>query len=284
MRIAKEDKEVQEVQTRFSFLNFLILVIVLLIIGSVFFVYNQIYSQHTNTEFTRSIANVLPLPAGSVNGDLFWYEEVFAFDSLAQIEEPDEDHFGSAIDAIVRQKIIGQIAGELGVSIDSIETGEDQWSQYSWTQEQYEDYVLEPLALSTAVDEAIYDSDKHQQSVIDELGHVLSLYESGVSFEDLAIQYSETAAGQFGGDVGYVCVDELDDGLEGGWVNEIDIISDIIELEDRFVVAMTYDQIESEDEEACTQIGLQMIVLYKNTLADVLIEYKEAAVVKIYGQ
>ena len=284
MRVAKEEQEVEEVQSRFSLLNFLFLFIAIVFIGSGFFIYNQIYKKHINTELTRSVSSILPLPAGSVNSDTFFYKEVFAFDSLAKFDEPDQDHFGEIIDAIVRQSLIKQIAKELNIIIDPIVADEDQWSQYGWTKAQYEEYVLEPLALAGSVDAAIYGSTLHQQSVIDELEHIIALFESGITFEDLAVQYSENASGQFGGDVGYSCVDDLDEELVGDWYKEVDLISPIIEFDDSFVLATAYDRIESEDEEACVQIGLQMITLYKNTLADVLVGYKEAAITDIYGQ
>ena len=113
---------------------------------------------------------------------------------------------------------------------------------------------------------------------------MVSLFESGITFDDLAVQYSEIASGQFGGDAGYVCIDDLDEEMKGVWMREVDQISEVIELEDRFVVAAAYDLVESEDTEACTQIGWQKIVLYKNTLSDLLADYKDSAVIKIYGQ
>jgi len=302
MKILKKEDRAEEVQTQFSVLNFLFLAIILFVLGSGFFIYNQIYTNHKNSEFTRTVVSVLPLPAGSVNGSVFMYKEAFAFDQLAEVEYPDEDHFGYAIDAIVRQKLIEQIADELDVGIDSIEVGEDQWSQYNWTQKQYEDYVLKPLALASAVDEAIYLSSDHQQSVFLEVEHVLSLFESGISFEELAVQYSEVASSQFEGDVGYICIDELYEDLEidpsssvgpsdpstgsgsADWWNEIGVVSGVIELEDSYAIKAIYDIIESEGEGVCTQVGLQMIVMYKNTLTDVLAGYKETAVVEIYGE
>lgn len=282
MRIAKEEVERQEVQPRFSWLNVLFLGVLVCLLGTGFFVYNQIYKQHINSEMTRLVVNILPLPAGSVNGDTFFYKEVFAFDILAQIEEPERDSFGAAVDAIVRQMLVEQIADELDILIDSVEAGEDQWSQYGWTQEQYIDYVLQPMTLAAAVDEALLYSQDHQQDIVDELEHVIELYESGISFDDLAVQYSENSKAQFGGDEGETCFEVGEQELTGEWSKSVGVISEVMEVDDSYAVAVAYGI--RDEGEICTWVGVQAIQIYKNSLADILPERKESAEVIIFGQ
>lgn len=283
MKVYKEGETTVEELKKRSLLSTMVFIFFLCVLFIAFFTYHQIYKQHQNTPTTRWIASVIPLPAGSVNGSLFFYKELFAFDTLAQYEEK-EDHFMSGIDAIVRQKLIRQVAREVGVVAQIENPEQDMWSQYGWSYEQYVDYVLEPLALVSAADAFIYASEAHQQDVLDEMQKVVALSESGISFEDLAVQYSEAASASLGGDVGYICIENIDERLKGNWMEDEGVISDIVELDDRFVLVTAYDRIDSEDPELCSQIGFQTIVLYKNTLADVLEQYKEQAVVKIYGE
>jgi parvulin-like peptidyl-prolyl isomerase len=110
--------------------------------------------------------------------------------------------------------------------------------------------------------------------------HVISLINMGIVFADLAKQYSQIASSQFGGDIGYLKQDELDEGLNALWDYNVNQNSGIIELSDRFIIAKVYDVVENEG--VREQIGIQMIVMYKNGLQEVLGEEKQNANIKIF--
>ncbi|MBU4315426.1 peptidyl-prolyl cis-trans isomerase [Patescibacteria group bacterium] len=248
-----------------------------------YFIYNSIYVDHINNNSTRFISNILPLPAGTANNDLFFYKDVFALDLLAQKEFEQEDHFSYAIEAVVKQKLLDQLIDELNLEFkflapDEINTSE--YEAYGWNEKMYKKYLLEPLQQSEILQSAVLDCSNCQLDVRMEMEHVASLLDMGIGFSDLAKQYSEVASSQFGGDVGFVKLDDIDEELKSIWDFEIGEMSDVIELSDRFVIAKVYDVTEVGSERE--QIGLQIIVMYKNGLSEVLSDRKELAEVKIF--
>jgi parvulin-like peptidyl-prolyl isomerase len=172
---------------------------------------------------------------------------------------------------------------ELGIEFrfdNSDDINEDVYLQYNWDKQEYIDHILIPMQQSEILQDAVLSCSDYQQSVKIEMEHVISLINIGIGFDDLAKQYSQIASSQFGGDIGYLKQDELNEGLNALWDYNVNQNSGIVELADRFIIAKVYDVVENEG--VREQIGIQMIVMYKNGLQEVLGEKKQKANVKIF--
>jgi parvulin-like peptidyl-prolyl isomerase len=282
MKVIKDDCDIA-FERGIRFIDILIFIFIGLLLLSSVFVYKNIYINHNNTNVTRIIADVLPLPAGIVNSDFLMYEDIFALDQLAVIEFPDEDHFSYAINAAIKEKVLNQMVDELGIEFrfdNSDDINEDVYLQYNWDKQEYIDHILIPMQQSEILQDAVLSCSDYQQSVKIEMEHVISLINMGIGFDDLAKQYSQIASSQFGGDIGYLKQDELNEGLNVLWDYNVNQNSGIVELSDRFIIAKVYDVVENEG--VREQIGIQMIVMYKNGLQEVLGEEKQKANIKIF--
>lgn len=280
MKVPKVSEDSPE--SSFRFFEFFLLFLICLVFAGVLTIYNNIYKHHQNNGFERALTELLPLPAGTVNGEWVAYNDVFKLDQMAQVEYPDDDHFSYAFDAAVREILLQQLATELGVFYKPTEpdAGAEDYIIYGWDKEDYQSHVLEPLALSSLLQEAVLSCQSCQQDVFMEMEHVASLLGDGIAFSDIAIQYSQVASAQFGGDIGWMEYEDLDQDLLELWDYEVGQRSGIIELDNSFVIARVYDVFEAE--EGRDSIAVQMIVLYKNELSEVLLQKKETSEIKMF--
>lgn len=271
-----------DVKSSFRIFELFLFVIVCILIISIFATYNSIYNEHKNNSVNRAVSELLHLPIGTVNGDWIFYNDVFELDQMAQIEYPDEDHFSYAFDAVVREKLLNQLANELGVSTEFsyAEVSDEDYKVYGWSLDDYKKHVLFPMTLSSVLQDSVLSDQSCQQDVLMEMENILSLLENGIAFSDIAIQYSQVASSQFGGDVGWMEHDDFEEGLLEVWEYEVGDRSGILELNDSFVIAQVYDVVELD--EVRELVGVQMIVLYKNELSEVLSQKKETSEIKMF--
>ncbi|HAL50576.1 MAG: hypothetical protein UU40_C0007G0029 [Candidatus Uhrbacteria bacterium GW2011_GWD2_41_121] len=280
MRVPKLEENSEKSPFRiFEFFLFFALCVVM--IGACL-IYNNIYRTHQNSALNRTLTELFSLPAGSINGDWIYYDDVFELDQMAQVQYPGEDHFARAFDAAVREKLLEQLKAELGVDPQPTwqDVDEEDYQIYGWTRSDYDRHVLEPLALSFLLQDSVLSCELCQQDVRMEMEHVASLLDSGIEFSDLAIQYSQVASSQFGGDIGLIGYENLDEGLKELWDYELGKRSGIIELDDSYVIAQVYDIVSSGEKRDL--IGVEMIVLYKNELSEVISQKKETSKIKMF--
>src|SRR3989339_816327 len=198
MRVPKLEENSEKSPFRiFEFFLFFALCVVM--IGACL-IYNNIYRTHQNSALNRTLTELFSLPAGSINGDWIYYDDVFELDQMAQVQYPGEDHFARAFDAAVREKLLEQLKAELGVDPQPTwqDVDEEDYQIYGWTRRDY------------------------------------------------------------------------DMGKRSG----------IIELDDSYVIAQVYDIVSSGEKRDL--IGVEMIVLYKNELSEVISQKKETSKIKMF--
>ena len=97
--------------------------------------------------------------------------------------------------------------------------------------------------------------------------------EIGISFSDIANQYSEDSSAAYNGDIGYFRRSDLPVGLEKVFDVPLNEPTEIIETTDGFVIAMVYDVVEADGERQ--EVAVRIIKARKATLAEVLDEYSK---------
>lgn len=240
----------------------------------------------------RTIAQIVPLPAASVEGDVIKYIEVVELAAVLDLAEETDilsTPFDRALEMLIDRRHLEHLAEELDVQIYqedidaydlSTQEIQDFLTQVHWAEDDYRRYVVEPLLLSQALEEAVYDHREYQGVALAEIESIVENIGFGISFIDLAKQYSDDPTAVIGGDAGYFTLDELEPGLEPAFGLELEEVSDILETHDYFALAQPYDEI-IEDEER-VKVGLRLITIDKNDLDVALEEYKKGRTVKIY--
>lgn len=230
-----------------------------------------------------AVARVIPIPAAKVDDQTVRYRDVAELALVAEWQER-EGPFEEAMDTMIDRALMKQLAHEIGtgVSQEDLEAYkidqeeiQDLLGEMNWTIEDYREYVVEPLLLYQAVDREIVNSREYQTIALAEMESIVENIELGVSFTDLAVQYSEHESSILGGDLGYVERDDFADGMEDIFDLEVGEVTDILEWENYFVVAEVYDVLEEEGER--TMVGVRMIAIEKDDLSVIFDEYKKDA-------
>ena len=160
----------------------------------------------------------LPIPAAQVDGQKIWYKDVVELAAIAEIQDEDVP-FDSALETLIDRAYMRSLAADLNTGVaqeklDSYPLDQEELASLlesaKWTIDDYRNYVIEPLLLYQAVDEEIKDSSKHQTIALAKLESIIENIELGVSFVDLAVQYSEHPSYAIGGDLGFLEIDDLE--------------------------------------------------------------------------
>lgn len=287
--IHRGEQAMPQVRLRFSHIAAFIF---LIFISLVFFVgVHGFYFQNWHTGAARVVAKFLPIPAASVEGDIVWYKQVSETANLLDVFEDtgSQDVFELALEAVVRQKYILHLAEELGVTvskdeINSYPINEQEIATYlfdiGWNEKEYRKYVVTSLLYAQKTEEALLDSYDYQAIARDDLAKVLLDVDLGIPFSDLAEQYSEDNSNVLGGDIGLYMQADLPLGMENVWSLNVDQISEILDLGDAYALVKVYDDVVLEGER--TQVALQLILVKKATLSEVLEDYARTQEVKVF--
>ncbi|PIX62017.1 hypothetical protein CO057_03155 [Candidatus Uhrbacteria bacterium CG_4_9_14_0_2_um_filter_41_50] len=263
--------------------------IFLILISFVFFIgVHGFYFQNWHTGAARVAAKFLPIPAAIVEGDIIWYKQVSeTANLLIAAEEESEGAFDMALEAVIRQVYVEHLAEELGVSVtrDEVSAYEVDMidgflEEVGWSEREYRNYVVKPLLLAQKTEEALLNSYDYQAIARDDLAKVLLDLELGIPFSDLAEQYSEDGSAVFGGDIGLFEKFKLPVGMEPVWDLEVDQVSEILDLGDSYALVKVYDNVVLEGER--THVALQVILVKKATLSEVLEDFARAQEVKVF--
>lgn len=268
----------------------LFFVLVLFFVGT-FSLYLGFYKSHWHNGFARSIVSVVPLPVASVEGETVWYKEVIELSLIFDFQDDSnhlEDAFDKALEIAIDRRHLEQLADDLSVSIlesdvlnYEIKNENEFLTKIGWSEKDYRKYIVRPLLISQAVESTAYSSLEHQKIAHAEIESIKENVDLGVSFIDLAKQYSDDSSSVLGGDVGYFKKSDFGEGLESIFDLEVGEVSEILEAEEYFVIAKVYDVILDENKER-DQVGVYIITVDKNDLSVVLEEYKKGREVKIF--
>ena len=265
----------------------------------------QVYSRPVDDGFVRTIAQVFPFPALSVNGDTVSMKEFLAeYDALKKYFEgqegstPPADQLEIAIaDTLVNKMVIRQFATARGLEIDtqrvekyyqdvlaSQESEEafvqDLTDTFGWTVEEFKSRVIESIVLALQMSEAILADKALQQSRQDTIDAAYARVAGG---EDFATVAKEINAGFDAGlevDLGYIKLSIIPESWSAAVeVLEIGNTTDVLDLPEGYAVFKAKDLIVAAED---TQIHLLSITVPKVTLEEIVKEYLETAKVKRY--
>lgn len=248
-----------------------------------FFIFIAFAIMHWRSGFGRTLSHVVPFPAAVVGGEVVWYSEVVELSSVLDQFSDDSklsDSFDRAMTLVVRRRYIEELAKELGVTVDDGEiivpdqALRDFMASSGWNDADYLHYVARPLLLAQKTELALQSSDQYQEIARRKLDIVQADLEIGISFSDIANQYSEDSSAAYNGDIGYFRRADLPVGLEQVFDVPLNEPTDIIETADGFVVAMVYDVVEADGERQ--EVAVRIIKARKATLAEVLDEYSKS--------
>lgn len=249
------------------------------------YVFVGFYFNHWYTGPARIAARVLPLPAVVVDNEIVWYTDisemanVFAVASESFVTEID-DPFQFAINRNVSNTHLNHLADQLGISVSRTEVREYEISdtdldvflkKVGWTESQYRRYIVEPLLIAQVTEEAVYSSSELQSSAKERIENIERDIQLGIKFSDLAVQYSDDLSSDNGGFIGLFTDEDLPIGLESVFNMEVDAVSGVLETPTDFAIVYINDATEIDDERV--RVGLQIITIHKDSLADVLDEF-----------
>lgn len=286
-KVPRMRKSASKDAPRLSFFHILSLILLIGIIFGLGVLVKGVYRDHWTSGSVRALTKIVPVPAASVNGEMVFYDDVAALSALTEATDDDEeDPFAAALEVAIRRKHVEQFAEQFGIDGDQLlkesteKVDQELLQQLGWSEKMYRRHILRPLLIAQALEREIYASEVYQRPARQRMEGIVNDIELGVDFTDLAIQHSEGGAAPAGGDIGYVKRDELDQGLEDLFDLEVEKYSDILESDTYFAVGYAYDAIEVEEERE--QVGLQIITINKQTLAEALEAYIPEQEVKVF--
>jgi hypothetical protein len=229
------------------------------------------------------LERVAYVPIGVADQHVLWYASIArlahgiaAADNRTTVSEAD---YGQAIDAIVRNNALDDLAHDVSVSVSSdaiqktVTWTEDLDSfnkMAGWSDGEYITYIDRGLALSRAVEDAIHNNDAYESSSRDRMTAIQAKLGLGIAFEDVAKEYSEdpvTAPAK--GSFGYVLPVEVDAGFAPVFALPVHTLSDVVSLPDAYWIVRTEDAVTDE---SGTRYLLRGIAVRKATLSEVLDE------------
>ncbi len=138
---------------------------------------------HVHNGFGKTLAQIIPVPAAIVDGNVVWYGEV------AKNATALEDDAGlSSVEAMHRGLLLAEryeVTRQIGSTV-GVDENDDR------------------LVYDRAVEEALLASDNYQGEARSRIERLQAKLTQGIQFRDLATQYSEGASASVGGDLGYV--------------------------------------------------------------------------------
>ncbi|MFH1712208.1 MAG: peptidylprolyl isomerase [Patescibacteria group bacterium] len=258
--------------------------ILIVVVGGLLFSAFGFYFIHWRGDLARQVSHFLPLPAASVEGDKILYRDIAELAVLLEQSNGDgifNDPWDEALELAIKRKHTEHLAQEMQVFIGSqtiadykLDEAEiaDLLTAIDWTSDDYRKYIVGPLLLSQKLEQAVFDSQIYQESAYDRAELIMDNIELGISFTDLARQYSQDLSSSLGGDFGYVTMADLDEGLEDIFDLEAGETSDILEGPEYFAIAYVYDVVPNQ-EDGGILVGLQLITVNKNGLSYALSQY-----------
>ena len=245
------------------------------------------YVEHWYTGPARTVARVVPLPAVIVQNDIVWYSEVSEFANVFSLAKDEaefeiDDPFGSALKRTVSNTHLAHFAQTLDVEVTrsellAYEIDEPDLEAFlkeiGWNEMQYRRFIVAPLLLAQKTEDVVFHDVAYQSVSLEKMHNVEQDLALGISFDDLAIQYSEDVSGPSGGYLGFYTLDQMPEGLEEVFDADVGVPSGVLETNGSFVIARVHDEFLAGGERE--QVSLQIISVKKTGLATALEAYAE---------
>ena len=270
-----------------------------IILALIFFLvygWNGITVQHWSSAPVRFLTAIIPLPAATVNGAVITYHDLLKREDILFWLEGDGANrqalLTPALDALIRQEAMEQIADQINVSVskDELATARTKMigemsdddfkkkikAELNMSEAVFTQTVLRPVALAQALEAAVgssVDLQEDQRSIIDQ---AVGELRAAASFSDVAQKYSDDPSADGGGDLGYLTAATMPQGWEALLSTAEGQTTGVMETDHAFVIAkVAWLTGEGDD----VQIRTQAIVVNKKTLSEVLDDFLAKSVV-----
>lgn len=241
--------------------------------------WNGLTVRHWDSAPVRLVTAVLPIPAATVNGAVVTYYHLLKRRDVLIWLQGDEQTMNKeqlltvALDALVRQEVMEQLADELDVSVskDDLKTARQKLTggaeELNMSEAKFIEIVVAPLALAQKLESTVLASTEVQKGERAKIDQAMGQLAAAVSFAEVAEIYSDDASASSGGDLGYLTAATLPEGWDALLTTIEGSITPVMETERAFVIAKVAWLIEDATD---TQIRTQAIIVKKKMLDQVI--------------
>ncbi len=263
----------------------------------------QVYARPVNDGLVRTLAQVIPFPALSVDGKTVTLKEFLTeyealqqyFEDLGEQAPPQEQLEIAIADTLVNKIAIQQLAQQFEVELDEerveqyyqdviAQDGEEAFAQnlsqtFGWTTQEFRIRIVESIVLAlqmTDVVRADIDTQQPRKELIE------GAYARVQGGEDFATVAKDVHAGFNGveSDLGYVKASVIPE----SWASQVTVLEEgqmtqIIDLPEGYAIFKLEEKIVAGED---TQLHLLSITVPKVSLEEVVDEYLTTVKVKRY--
>ncbi|MBI2475362.1 hypothetical protein HYV69_02980 [Candidatus Uhrbacteria bacterium] len=282
----KDTKSLRPFFVLFSLLGLLVILSVL------------VYRLPTTNPFVKTVSFIIPFPAVMVDGSIITMRTyILEREALAQYlknsgttEPPSNDVLQQTIlEALVNKTVIRKLASRYGVKLDqaSVEkyyqdvvagqSSEDDFTKelsetFGWSKTDFKKRIVESIVLALQMSDFVSKDETLQAPVREEVEQVYGRLKAGEDFLTVS-------ATSFENDLGYQNVADLPEEWKVVKDLPVGVLSEIIELEQNYVIATITDRIEAAED---SQIHLMTVMIPKITLENLVSEYLSNAKVRYF--
>lgn len=263
----------------------------------------QVYARPVTDSLVRTMSQVIPYPALSVDGKTVTIKEfLIEYDALQQYfgdlgeQAPPSDQLEIAIADTLENKIaIQKLASEYDVELDQdrveqyyqdviAQDGEEAFAQnlletFGWTPDEFKTRIVESIVLALQMTDAVLADTQVQQPRSDLAQSAYARVQAG---EDFATVAKDVHAGFEGieSDLGYVKVSVIPE----TWASQVTVLEEgqttgVIDLPEGYAIFKLEEKIVAGED---TQLHLLSITVPKVSLEEVVDAYLATVSVKRY--
>lgn len=255
-----------------------------------------VYLLPINDSFVRKVASVVPYPAVAVNGVPIFFKEFYqewdAYQTYLQ-QQPDragadmanEEVQTRVLDTMIDREIVQQLANQYLIKLDENKVKEtldnfiaqsaseeqffsDIKTNFGWEKEAFVARVVEPMVLSSQVEEKILADENLQKDARKKIDEALTRLKNNEAFSTVAGEINDDSSAGNGGDLGFISVDSLPaEVLTFLNTNPLNTFSEVLDLQSFYSIVMASDKVEGENG---TQYALHIIIVSKKGLSEVI--------------
>jgi parvulin-like peptidyl-prolyl isomerase len=265
---------------------------------------SQVYSRPVTDDFVRTLAQIIPYPALSVNRETITIKEFLIeydallgyFQDLEQQAPPDDQLEVAIADTLINKIAIRELAKEYDVELDrervdayyaeivAGQESEEAFEQnledtFGWTSQEFEERIVESIVLALQMTDMVLENEELQAS---REALAQAAYQRVVGGEGFAAVAKDVHGGFDGveSDLGYVKASVIPD----SWSSQVNALeegemTEVILLPEGYVIFRLEEKIVAGED---TQLHLLSITVPKVTLEEIVDEYLESANVKRY--
>lgn len=265
----------------------------------------QVYARPVTDGFVRSVTQVIPYPALSVNGETVTIKEFLVeydallryFQDLGEEQTPPANQLEVAIaDTLVNKNAIEQLANQYAVTLDeerveqyyqdvvagqeSQEAFEQNLAEtFEWSPEEFRARIVESIVLALQMSEFVLENEELQGPRVELVQSAKTRVQNGEDFSTVA---KDVHAGFSGieSDLGYVKASII----PKTWASQVNALevgqaTDVIELPEGYAIFKLKERIEAGED---TQLHLLSITVPKVSLEEVVDDYLKSVKVTRY--